>query len=165
MTMYYQTYLCFAFTFTHLGPKRSSLIWNILFLQLAEMVNLHFLSLLEALLECNSTVLSKLLPIWTPVLFSYHMQVWNTPCPSPLLAVQSHIVMMHVHNAVGQVPHFLKWYLYFQVKVWLPAPQHGGYKIPSSQTVQHNVSSAFCKVVCTYEKSMKNYISRCYLAS
>ncbi|XP_049954031.1 protein unc-79 homolog [Schistocerca serialis cubense] len=42
---------------------------------LAEMVNLHFLSLLEALLECNSAVLSKLLPIWSPVLFAYHIQL------------------------------------------------------------------------------------------
>nr|CAD7567210.1 unnamed protein product [Timema californicum] len=44
-------------------------------LQLAEMVNLHFLSLLEALLECNSTVLSKLLPLWSPVLFAHHIQL------------------------------------------------------------------------------------------
>ncbi|XP_068085270.1 protein unc-79 homolog [Anabrus simplex] len=42
---------------------------------LAEMVNLHFLSLLEALLECNSTVLSKLLPLWSPVFFAYHIQL------------------------------------------------------------------------------------------
>nr|CAD7196830.1 unnamed protein product [Timema douglasi] len=42
---------------------------------LAEMVNLHFLSLLEALLECNSTVLSKLLPLWSPVLFAHHIQL------------------------------------------------------------------------------------------
>ncbi|XP_028035618.1 protein unc-79 homolog isoform X2 [Bombyx mandarina] len=37
---------------------------------LAEAVNLHFLGLLESLLECNSTVLTKLLPLWTPVLHS-----------------------------------------------------------------------------------------------
>ncbi|GBP28893.1 Protein unc-79 homolog [Eumeta japonica] len=37
---------------------------------LAETVNLHFLGLLEALLECNSTVLNKLLPLWTPILHS-----------------------------------------------------------------------------------------------
>ncbi|KOB70199.1 Protein unc-79-like protein [Operophtera brumata] len=37
---------------------------------LAETVNLHFLSLLESLLECNSTVLNKLLPLWTPILYS-----------------------------------------------------------------------------------------------
>lgn len=43
--------------------------------QLAEMVNLHFLSMLEALLECQSTFLSKLLPLWTPVLFSHHINV------------------------------------------------------------------------------------------
>ncbi|KAG6446161.1 hypothetical protein O3G_MSEX004274 [Manduca sexta] len=37
---------------------------------LAETVNLHFLSLLESLLECNSTVLTRLLPLWTPILYS-----------------------------------------------------------------------------------------------
>ncbi|KAL4717084.1 hypothetical protein ACJJTC_016971 [Scirpophaga incertulas] len=37
---------------------------------LAETINLHFLSLLESLLECNSTVLNKLLPLWTPILHS-----------------------------------------------------------------------------------------------
>ena len=31
---------------------------------LAEMVNLHFLGLLEALMECHSTILVKLLPLW-----------------------------------------------------------------------------------------------------
>lgn len=44
-------------------------------LQLAEMVSLHFLSLMEALLECNSTVLARLLPMWTPVLYSYQGQL------------------------------------------------------------------------------------------
>ncbi|KAK8775211.1 hypothetical protein V5799_031444 [Amblyomma americanum] len=43
--------------------------------QLAEMVSLHFLSLMEALLECNSTVLARLLPMWTPVLYSYQGQL------------------------------------------------------------------------------------------
>ncbi|XP_030374945.1 protein unc-79 homolog isoform X4 [Scaptodrosophila lebanonensis] len=38
--------------------------------KLSEMVNLHFLSLLEALKETNSTVLGKLLPMWSPVLSS-----------------------------------------------------------------------------------------------
>ncbi|XP_043278465.1 protein unc-79 homolog isoform X2 [Venturia canescens] len=42
---------------------------------LAEMVNLHFLSLLEALLECRSILLSKLLPLWSPILFSHHVQL------------------------------------------------------------------------------------------
>ncbi|XP_034946562.1 protein unc-79 homolog isoform X2 [Chelonus insularis] len=42
---------------------------------LAEMVNLHFLSLLEALLEVQSVVLSKLLPLWSPILFSHHIQL------------------------------------------------------------------------------------------
>ncbi|XP_064622108.1 protein unc-79 homolog isoform X4 [Lineus longissimus] len=44
-------------------------------LELAEMVNLHFLSLMEALQECNSTVLTKLFALWTPVLFTYHAQL------------------------------------------------------------------------------------------
>ncbi|XP_067614407.1 protein unc-79 homolog isoform X4 [Eurosta solidaginis] len=38
--------------------------------KLSEMVNLHFLSLLEALKETNSTILGKLLPLWCPVLSS-----------------------------------------------------------------------------------------------
>lgn len=50
-------------------------IQRLLYFQLAETVNLHFLSLLEALLECNSMVLSKLLPLWSPVLYSHHIQV------------------------------------------------------------------------------------------
>lgn len=36
--------------------------------KLSEMVNLHFLSLLEALKETRSTILSKLLPLWSPLL-------------------------------------------------------------------------------------------------
>ncbi|XP_063832705.1 protein unc-79 homolog [Ostrinia nubilalis] len=43
---------------------------------LAETVNLHFLSILESLLECNSTVLNKLLPLWTPIL---HSPLFNMP--------------------------------------------------------------------------------------
>lgn len=42
---------------------------------LAEMVNLHFLSLMEALQECNSSVLAKLCPMWTSILYSYHAQL------------------------------------------------------------------------------------------
>ncbi len=38
------------------------------------MVNLHFLSLMEALMECHSTILVKLLPLWTPVLFAYQVK-------------------------------------------------------------------------------------------
>lgn len=44
-----------------------------------EMVNLHFLSMLEALKETRSTILSKLLPMWSPVLSS------NTPLSGTLL--------------------------------------------------------------------------------
>ena len=42
---------------------------------LAEMVNLHFLGLMEALMECHSTILVKLMPLWTPVLFAYNVQI------------------------------------------------------------------------------------------
>jgi hypothetical protein len=42
---------------------------------LAEMVNLHFLSLMEALQECNSTVLTRLFSMWVPILYSYHSQL------------------------------------------------------------------------------------------
>lgn len=51
---------------------------------LSEMVNLHFLSLLEALKETRSTILGKLLPLWSPVLSSnsqlsgtLHMRLQN----------------------------------------------------------------------------------------
>jgi len=53
---------------------------------LAEMVNLHFLSLLEALQECNSASLTKLFSMWLPILYSYtnhlpgHMQVRLQMC-------------------------------------------------------------------------------------
>ncbi|XP_068237998.1 protein unc-79 homolog isoform X5 [Palaemon carinicauda] len=43
--------------------------------QLGEMVNLHFLSLMEALHECHSTVLTKLLPLWAPVLYTHHTKL------------------------------------------------------------------------------------------
>lgn len=46
---------------------------------LAEMVNLHFLSLMEALLECHSTILAKLMPLWCPVLHAYNTNVWLPP--------------------------------------------------------------------------------------
>ncbi|XP_066589783.1 protein unc-79 homolog [Prorops nasuta] len=42
---------------------------------LAEKVNSHFLSLLEALLECGSIVLSKLLPLWSPILLTHDIQL------------------------------------------------------------------------------------------
>ncbi|XP_052119474.1 protein unc-79 homolog isoform X4 [Frankliniella occidentalis] len=42
---------------------------------LAEMANLHFLSLMEALMESSSAILNKLLPVWSPVLFAFHMQL------------------------------------------------------------------------------------------
>lgn len=43
--------------------------------QFADIVNLHFSSLLETLLDCGCTVLYKLLPIWNLVIRSHHIQV------------------------------------------------------------------------------------------
>uniref|UniRef100_A0AAR5PWG4 Protein unc-79 homolog n=1 Tax=Dendroctonus ponderosae TaxID=77166 RepID=A0AAR5PWG4_DENPD len=42
---------------------------------LSEIVSLHFLSMLEALIECQSTFVAKLLPLWTPVLSSNQIQL------------------------------------------------------------------------------------------
>lgn len=41
------------------------------FFQMSEMVNLHFINLLEALKETRCTILTKLLPLWSPVLSSH----------------------------------------------------------------------------------------------
>ncbi|CAH2007924.1 unnamed protein product [Acanthoscelides obtectus] len=41
----------------------------------SEMVSLHFLSMLEALMECHSTIVGKLLPLWTSVLSSNQLQL------------------------------------------------------------------------------------------
>lgn len=41
------------------------------------MVNLHFINLLEALKETRCTILTKLLPLWSPVLSS-QSQLSNT---------------------------------------------------------------------------------------
>lgn len=53
------------------------IIWK---LQLAETVNLHFLTLLEALLECGSILYHKLLPLWYPILHAHHTQVNGSCC-------------------------------------------------------------------------------------
>lgn len=41
------------------------------------MVNLHFINLMEALKETKCTILTKLLPLWSPVLSS-HSQLSST---------------------------------------------------------------------------------------
>lgn len=55
--------------------------------KLSEMVNLHFLSLLEALKETRSTILSKLFPLWSPLLtcknISGTLQVRLHACRDP----------------------------------------------------------------------------------
>lgn len=56
------------------------------------MANLHFLSLLEALMESNSAILNKLLPIWSPVLFAFHVQV---------SVFNMHFLAMKQHCAAG----------------------------------------------------------------
>lgn len=42
---------------------------------MSDMVNLHFVSVIEALLECRSSSLSRLLPVWRPILNSDDIQV------------------------------------------------------------------------------------------
>uniref|UniRef100_A0A915IDA1 Uncoordinated protein 79 n=1 Tax=Romanomermis culicivorax TaxID=13658 RepID=A0A915IDA1_ROMCU len=42
---------------------------------LADMVNLHFLNTVEALTECDSDIISKLFPMWHPILSAYHQSV------------------------------------------------------------------------------------------
>ena len=58
----------------------SSLTHDAMMQVLAEMVNLHFLSLMEALLECRSTILAKLMPLWCPVLHAYNTTVGVLEC-------------------------------------------------------------------------------------
>ncbi|XP_062699699.1 protein unc-79 homolog isoform X2 [Aedes albopictus] len=82
--------------------------------QFSESVSLHFLSLLEALKETRSTVLAKLLPLWTPVLSS------NTP-----LSGTQHVRLQNcrdaVPNATDQDLHtseaLLKWLQRLQFKM------------------------------------------------
>ncbi|KAH9417943.1 Protein unc-79 [Dermatophagoides pteronyssinus] len=43
--------------------------------QLADTITLHFLSLIETLMECNSEILARLLPLWLPFFNSYPGQL------------------------------------------------------------------------------------------
>lgn len=47
---------------------------------MSEMANLHFVSVIEALLECRSPSLNKLLPIWRPILNEDNTQVRIYSC-------------------------------------------------------------------------------------
>merc|ERR1719225_2291159 len=58
------------------------------------MVNLHFLSLMEALLECRSTILRSLMPLWCPVLHAYNI---NLP---DLIRVR----LQSIHDSAPQRP-------------------------------------------------------------
>uniref|UniRef100_T1JB25 Protein unc-79 homolog n=1 Tax=Strigamia maritima TaxID=126957 RepID=T1JB25_STRMM len=84
---------------------------------LAEMVNLHFLSLMEALMECNSTILAKLFPVWAPVIYAYqgqlpgHLQVRLQVCEDRMPPVQSKDEMVSTTNTL------LKWLQRLQFKI------------------------------------------------
>ncbi|XP_060067575.1 protein unc-79 homolog isoform X2 [Ylistrum balloti] len=73
---------------------------------LAEKVNQHFLSLMEALRECNSSVLAKLFPMWTTILFTHHSSLsgqvklqtcenWEPPSPTKDLASVNSTVLLN----------------------------------------------------------------------
>ncbi|XP_050087901.1 protein unc-79 homolog isoform X2 [Anopheles aquasalis] len=82
--------------------------------KLSESVNLHFLGLLESLKETRSTVLAKLLPLWTPVLSSntqlsgtLHVRLQNCRDAVPNLEEQEY----HASEAL------LKWLQRLQFKM------------------------------------------------
>lgn len=57
------------------------------------MVNLHFLSLLEALLECRAVTLCKLIPMWKEVLFTdKNIKVYLNQNVSKLLLFIIHVL-------------------------------------------------------------------------
>ncbi|XP_054711004.1 protein unc-79 homolog [Uloborus diversus] len=84
--------------------------------QLSEMVSLHFLSLMEALQECNSTILARLLPMWTPVMYSFQGHLSGNlglrlqgcvSCPPPTRSKE---------EVAGSSP-FLRWLQRLQFKM------------------------------------------------
>ena len=66
----------------------------VLLFQLAEMVNLHFLSLIEALQECNSSVLYKLFPMWLPVFHSQQTHVFIFCCIFKYSHICYHVIVL-----------------------------------------------------------------------
>ncbi|XP_042883659.1 protein unc-79 homolog isoform X4 [Penaeus japonicus] len=85
---------------------------------LGEMVNLHFLSLMEALHECQSTVLTKLLPLWAPVLYTHHIKLPGQ------LAVRLQVCQnaappldQDVPGCTTSVPSLLRWLHRLQFKM------------------------------------------------
>ncbi|XP_065166264.1 protein unc-79 homolog isoform X3 [Atheta coriaria] len=89
---------------------------------LSEIVSLHFLSMLEALIECHSTFVGKLLPLWTPVLCSNqiqlpgHLQVRLQNCRNFIPIGHAEVLpeksKQHIHNPV-----LLKWLQRLQFKM------------------------------------------------
>ncbi|KAI5736841.1 hypothetical protein M8J76_007669 [Diaphorina citri] len=43
--------------------------------EVASIVNFYFVNLLETLYACNASLLARLIPIWTPILFSHNLQL------------------------------------------------------------------------------------------
>uniref|UniRef100_A0A8D8RWG0 Protein unc-79 homolog n=1 Tax=Cacopsylla melanoneura TaxID=428564 RepID=A0A8D8RWG0_9HEMI len=43
--------------------------------EVAAIVNFYFINLLETLYSCNASLLARLIPIWTPILFSHNLQL------------------------------------------------------------------------------------------
>ncbi|CAG9855370.1 unnamed protein product [Phyllotreta striolata] len=90
---------------------------------LSEIVSLHFLSMLETLLECQSTFVGKILPLWTPVLCSNqlqlpgHLQMRLQNCrnfPPNVIneAIPEKLKVANLHN-----PMLLKWLQRLQFKM------------------------------------------------
>lgn len=76
---------------------------------MSEMVNLHFINLLEALKETRCTILTKLLPLWSPVLSS-HSQLSNI-LQQRLKAVRDFAPSIDepdVHQSEALLKHLLK---------------------------------------------------------
>ena len=102
---------------------------------LAEMVNLHFLGLLEALMECNSTILVKLLPLWTPVMYAFHVQLpdhvkvrlqviqdFKPPEAKGSLISESFSFWPQSKKKVpnNSPEHFLFWWIVLRAVIWHP---------------------------------------------
>ncbi|XP_066903218.1 protein unc-79 homolog isoform X4 [Halyomorpha halys] len=85
-------------------------------------VNAHFLTLLEALLECKSAVLNKLMPVWSPVLYSgqipipgqiqMRLQTCNNFAPTTPLSSTLNTVNQATQNTV-----LLQWLKRLQFKM------------------------------------------------
>ncbi|KAL7674819.1 hypothetical protein ACOME3_001094 [Neoechinorhynchus agilis] len=84
---------------------------------LADMMNLHFLNLIEALQESNSVVLAKLFPLWEPVLHTHpsnlpsHILIRLQACLNFKPSIESHNASMFKYTIL------LKWLQRLQFKM------------------------------------------------